>query len=106
MREINNGQCYWYNTGTHEVINKKLWDLIPPMGSVHSAAGKNKKLEKYRKASRVYYDLYNNGLCNRSRSIFPLFGINADNARMAGRYGSDSIESLIETTMDNIILDA
>ena len=55
---------YWNNKGTHQKIADKLSDLIPAQGEVENPK-KNKALEKFRKASNVYYDIFNNGLFGR-----------------------------------------
>jgi hypothetical protein len=104
--KINDGKCYWYNTGSHEDKNAKLWKLIPPMGSVSSPRGKNKLLEKYRRASKLYYDLYSNGLYNRSREWHGMFGFSCIDARLAGSWGGEGVEKAIEGKMDKIISDA
>ena len=56
--------------GIHKSYKKlydALWDKVPLMGEIK---GKNyKKLEKFRKASNVIYDIFNNGLMNRGREL-------------------------------------
>ena len=94
---------YWNNNGTHQELIDKLQAMIPHEGSISGA--KKQKLEKLRKAINCYYDLYNNGLCNRGRSFgltfFPY-------ARY--RYGNfqfmDALYERAESIMDTFVLAA
>ena len=64
---------YWEGTGTYEVLNEKLEDLIPLSGSVHDPEN-NPKLERFRLMSNAYYDLFNNGggnPCRKTAYFFP-----------------------------------
>ena len=45
-----------------------LNELLPMFGMVKNA-NKNKALEKFRKAQGVAYDIFNNGLINRGKSL-------------------------------------
>src|SRR6188508_348229 len=54
---------YWDNNGRYQALHNALWELIPPMGEVANAAG-NPALERYRKACKIYRDIFNNGACN------------------------------------------
>ena len=45
-----------------------LNELIPMFGMVKNA-NKNKALEKFRKAQGVAYDIFNNGLINKGKSL-------------------------------------
>ena len=98
---------YWNHTGKYEVFNQLLHTLIPaegPVGKHH----KNKALEKFRKASNCYYDLYNNGLCNYAIQFAKVFGIPSSHYKHLGRYPtfSDRLYELTEVEMDKIILEA
>lgn len=53
-------KSYWNNTGRHQKLYNSLHKLIPASGSVED----NEELELVRVVSNIYYDLYNNGLCN------------------------------------------
>lgn len=61
-------KTYWNNCGTYAEAVAKLQTLIPDEGACSSATTKNKALDRFRRASNCYYDLYNNGLCNRARA--------------------------------------
>lgn len=67
------GQTYWDNQGKYQTLYNLLFKLIPAEGSVPEPK-KNKCLEKLRKASNCYYDLFNNGLCNRATEFRTVFG--------------------------------
>ena len=71
----------------------------------------NKQLEKFRKASNCYYDLYNNGLCNMARefsTVFRIPGVPREIKQNYGRYDmiSKSTADAIEAKLDEIILAA
>lgn len=104
-----NTNSYWNDTGKFQQAANAIRELVPVVGSVTNPA-KNKALEKFRKASNVYYDLYNNGLCNCARQ-FKIFGIGCassvcDNRR--GMYYEFSQLTLveIEQAMDTIVAEA
>lgn len=96
---------YWNHNGRFNDMAVKLQELIPVEGAVKNTQ-KNKCLERFRKAVNCYYDLYNNGLCNRQASFNKLFGVAASNYRYShGRFGQ-SLYDLVERKMDQFILDA
>lgn len=94
---------YWNHEGRHQAAVVQLNKLIPVEGSVPSAQGKNKALEKFRIASNCYYDLYNNGLCNRARSFARIFGFAANNYRNTDGKLSDVVYEKAEYAIDKII---
>jgi len=95
---------YWNHSGKHEHLADELRKLIPLEGSVANPR-KNPALEKFRKASNCYYDLYNNGLCNRAREFYGVFGIASSHYRLGGPYSrfSDHLYAQVEAKMDEII---
>jgi hypothetical protein len=99
---------YWNRKGAHENLVAALNMRIPVMGEI--AGSKNRKLEKFRKASNAYYDIFNNGGCNRMQSISKIFGTDATcHLRYRVSYRSpdwDAISEVVEPKMDAIILDA
>lgn len=103
---------YWNKKGKYVRESDILWDLIPISGSVASPRGANKNLEKYRKACKVYYDLFNNGLGNRASAWSPIFGFPArvvkDHLKYYGFSSWDShpLSNKIEEVMDKVIEDA
>lgn len=62
----------WALNAGFEELDRKLQILVPLTGKVPKGRSKNKCLEKYRVASNLLYDLFNNGLMNR-RSHFHKF---------------------------------
>lgn len=66
-------KTYWCSRGNHENLGDLIDKLIPPAGEVENK-GKNRSLERYRKARNCYYDLYNNGLGNRASEFNKVFG--------------------------------
>jgi len=77
---------YWNSRGTYQDLYDKLRPLIPISGEVD---GKNNKaLERLRKAANVYYDVFNNGLCNRGKQFYGVFKFAASNFKRT-RYDRD-----------------
>ena len=66
-------QTYWNHKGTYQKVAEKLDLLIPREGEVANPK-QNPCLEKYRQACQCYYDLFNNGLCNRAKQFRQVFG--------------------------------
>lgn len=103
-------KTYWNNNGTYNDLSAKLQQLIPVSGSVEKP-WKNKALERFRKASNAYYDIFNNGGCNRGRSIGKffegtMFYINHYQRYNFGRINWERIHAITEPKMDAIILEA
>ena len=97
---------YWDNTGEHEALYAQLRLLIPSMGEVPDHKGKNKKLEKLRVASNCYYDLFNNGLCNRAAAFRRVFGFGGTVIAQRGFNRAMHESRELERMMDEIILAA
>tara|TARA_B100001115_G_C15558891_1_gene266265 strand:- start:47 stop:415 length:369 start_codon:yes stop_codon:yes gene_type:complete len=64
-----------------------LQDKLPAMGMVKNA-NKNRCLEKFRKAQNVTYDIFNNGLINRGKSL-KVLGLKKDDLPLPFYYGTD-----------------
>ncbi len=100
---------YWNRTGTHQNLVEQLNKLIPAMGEIKGS--KNRQLEKFRKASNAYYDIFNNGGCNRGASIRSIFGfgmttmseVYRDGYGNHRRYHWNAIHERVEPIMDKII---
>ena len=71
-----------------EHLVEALQDKLPAMGMVKNA-NKNRCLEKFRKAQNVTYDIFNNGLCNRGKSL-KVLGLKKDDLPLPEYYGRDS----------------
>lgn len=101
-------KTYWARSGTYQITLGKLWPLIPVYGGV---ADKGKSLEKFRQAAQVYYDLYNNGLCNRFAEVRTVLGITPKHFGVhyrdrSGGLGVSAFLAAIECRMDQMLLDA
>lgn len=105
-------KTYWGGNGNHQNLADELNKLVPREGAI-SGKG-NRKLEKFRKASNAYYDIFNNGGGNRPALIRSIFGIamshyrrsNWHNGRQYYTIDFESIEQRIEPIIDWIILEA
>jgi len=100
---------YWDSNGKYQELADKLRVLVPEEGAVEKPL-KNKALEKFRKATNCYYDLYDNGLGNRRRQFSSLFKINTsehilNQSRYLIKYDAEMYAKL-ENMMDEIIMDA
>lgn len=98
---------YWNHCGTFQTAIRELEKLIPDSGSVEKP-WRNVKLEQFRKASNYYYDLYNNGLMNRSRGFYRMFGVSVESFRRAGggTYFPEWACRQVEERLDDIIIAA
>jgi hypothetical protein len=102
---------YWNNKGTYQNIADALQGLIPAFGEVPEGKTTNKALERFRRAQNCYYDLYNNGLCNRAREFSTLFRIPGVPREIKQNYGSNFLvssatEDAIDSKMDKFIMEA
>jgi hypothetical protein len=102
---------YWNNEGTHQTIAEALQGLVPAIGEVPEGKTTNKALERFRRAQNCYYDLYNNGLCNRAREFSTLFRIPGVPREIKQNYGynflvSSVTEYAIDIKMDRFIMEA
>jgi hypothetical protein len=104
-------KTYWNGTGRYQQQADALVALIPAMGEVSDALGRNKHLEAFRRAVNCYYDLYNNGLCNRAREFSAVFKIVGVAKEIKARRWMDSMlttgtQERIEDKMGQFILAA
>lgn len=100
-------KTYWNNNGSYQDLSVALRNMIPDEGRVKEPR-KNAKLDLFRRASNCYYDIFNNGGCNRRaeiRNIFDIrFSYTAYSDRNPNRW--DNIHATVEPIMDKIILEA
>jgi hypothetical protein len=98
-------KTYWNNSGKYMPTADALHTLVPAEGSVKEPR-KNPKLERFRKAVNCYYDLYNNGLCNRVAEFRQVFGIQSSRYKISyGDYGA-TLYMRVEECMNQIIIEA
>lgn len=97
---------YWNDTGRYQKAAAELEKMIPVTGSVDRPRS-NPRLERFRKAVNCYYDLYNNGLCNRRSEFRRVFDIAPSQYRIwrSGDY-TPAFFAAVEGKMDEIIRDA
>lgn len=101
--EHNYENSYWCNKGQYKELVDELNKLIPVSGEV--TAKKSSKLERFRKVQNAYYDLFNNGGCNRMRSISKFFGVYACEMQSA-HWNLNRICQKTEPVVDKAVLDA
>jgi hypothetical protein len=106
--EIKMENIYWNHKGKYQALSEKLQKLIPLEGGVKGS--KNKKLERFRKATHFYYDLYNNGLCNNVRGFSKFFNVclyaHIIETRGYWKIYDSHLYILVESKIDQIILEA
>lgn len=97
------------NSGFKHLADQ-LNDLVPAQGRCENPMSKNKHLERFRKASNLTYDLFNNGLGNRRSEFNAFFGfLPLPSPRHCDYISStrwDQIEEKMETLITPIILAA
>jgi hypothetical protein len=99
-------------TSGYDAMVDLLWSRIPRCGEVPDAKGSNKKLERFRMADKLVYDLFNNGLCNRRsqfmsffKSKLPMLGKVPQYSRFR-RADWERLSTRLGWVMQDIILDA
>lgn len=102
---------YWENNGRFQALADKLQKLIPASGPCADAKTKNKHLERFRRAVNCYYDLNNNGLCNRAAEFRAVFGwgcVKKYRYLDSGHMNFEAIEKdgIVEKDMDKFVFDA
>ena len=103
-------KTYWTGQGRYQAQADALEKLLPIFGEVEDAKGANKHLDTFRRAVNCYYDVYNNGLCNRARefsTLFKIAGVAKEiNSRRANGMLSMDTQERIEDKMSLFILAA
>ena len=87
-------------------LQEKLDDLIPLQGRVPHSRSKNKALEKFRVASNLAYDLFNNGLGNRRSQFQGFFGWAPYTRGGMTSSQFEEAERKLEPVITRIIIDA
>ena len=99
-------------TSGYNAMVDLLWARVPRCGEVPDAKGSNKKLERFRTANKLVYDLFNNGLCNRRsqfmsffKSKLPMLGKVPQYAKFR-RADWERLSTRLGWVMQDIMLDA
>lgn len=96
---------YWEENSRYQAQMNYLQTLIPDVGRIDGKT--NTKLEKLRRAINCYYDLYNNGLCNHTRSFRDVFGVAPSLYRGARKWEyNETLYDVVEQKMDVLVLEA
>ena len=64
----------WAVNSGFETLREQLNELLPLSGRCDNPRSTNKKLDRFRTAQNLIYDLFNNGLCNRKAHFRQFFG--------------------------------
>lgn len=90
-----------------ENVIDQLNELIPMSGACEKARGKNKRLDRFRRAQNVVHDIFNNGLMNRGNQVkilgvrkcdLPLYVVNENKWEL--------VENEITAQFRDIVMDA
>ncbi len=87
-------------------LQGKLDELVPFSGRVEHSKSKNKSLERYRVASNLVYDLFNNGLMNRRSHFRGFFGWSPSTAGGISQAQFEYANTKLEPVMTRIMIDA
>lgn len=87
-------------------LQEKLDELVPFQGKVPHSRSKNKALEKFRVASNLVYDLFNNGLGNRRNQFGSFFGWAPYTRGGMTNSQFEEAERKLEPVITRIIIDA
>jgi hypothetical protein len=106
----NDMKQYWENTGKFQQQADILEKLLPATGQCPNVT-QNEALDLFRRAVNCYYDLYNNGLCNKAQQFAAIFRIAGVPAEIRARRGVSTMLSwetmlAIEERMDQIVIAA
>lgn len=98
---------YWNQKGKYQ----KLYDVLQPLIPIMDACPPNQPaLDKLRRAGNCYYDLYNNGLCNRAAEFRRVFGFGGkvimDERRYRNQTEIDRLEAKLDAAIDEFVLAA
>ena len=89
---MNKQNTYWNQNGKFQSLYDEVSELIPHSGECDAS---KPALEKLRRAANLYYDHYNNNLCNNGEADFrAVFG--------CSRFDSEGVEE----KLDSLILAA
>lgn len=87
-------------------LHGKLDELVPFSGRVESPMSKNKALEKFRVASNLVHDLFNNGLGNRRSHFQGFFGWAPHTRGGMTNNQFEQAERKLEPVLTRIIIEA
>ena len=102
---------YWNSEGKYQAQYEELHKLVPREGEIKKGMCKHVfSLERFRKASNCYYDVFNNGGGNRNHAtskffpgVLPVF---RDNYKWGYSIDWDYVHSVCDEKMDEIICEA
>ena len=84
--DIDTMKTYWNHEGTYQDLVEELQDAVGPD---NQPLPKKSALERFRKATICYYDLYNNGLYNRVMLAVKVFGMKVSDYKNYSFYLND-----------------
>ncbi len=99
----------WATNSGFENLRDQLSDLLPDEGKVEKSRSTNKKLEHFRVAQNLIYDLFNNGLMNRRNHFRHFFGwapAPESHRYQYSRYDWERFENTLEPVFTQIMQEA
>ncbi len=99
---MDNANTYWNGSGQYQKAYERLNKLIPAMGEVEGKD--NRALERLRKYANAYYDLFNNGGCNRGQEISRYFPGALRQFRNRRIWGMDKVYAITEPAINKVVI--
>ena len=99
----------WAVNQGFEALREQLNELIPLSGKCDKSRSTNKKLEHFRVAQNLIYDLFNNGLMNRRNHFRHFFGwapAPESHRYQYSRYDWERFEETLEPVFTRIMQEA
>ena len=106
MEQLPLFQTSWAVNEGFKNLQEKLDALVPFQGKVPQGRSKNKKLEKFRVAQNLIYDLFNNGLMNRRSHFTQFFGISVYTTGGISQHEFDNFNIKLEPILTQIMQEA
>ncbi len=106
MEQLPLFQTSWAVNEGFKNLQEKLDALVPFQGKVPQGRSKNKKLEKFRVAQNLIYDLFNNGLMNRRSHFTQFFGISVYTRGGISQHEFDRFNLKLEPIFTKIMQEA
>jgi hypothetical protein len=102
---------YWSGEGKYQEQHDELLKLIPREGPVEKGMCKHKiSLDRLRRATNCYYDVFNNGGGNRDHATSKFFPGVLQSIRYSHKWGYsidwDYVNSICDEKMDTVIREA
>jgi len=104
--QLNLFKSSWAVNEGFSCLYDKLSALVPFEGKIPHGRSKNKCLERFRVASNLLYDLFNNGLMNRRSHFHQFFKVSVYCRGGIGQTQFQRLDEELEPVLTKIMQDA